>query len=66
MINTFYIANNKTKQASILQTEKTRDDIWLEVENSVDIVKSCPSTEHAQNLIVSMDMEYVPYDTFIK
>jgi len=66
MINTFYVANNKTKQASILQTEKTREDIWQEVENSVDIVHICLSTEHAQGLIASMNMEYVPYDTFIK
>lgn len=37
-METFYIANNKTKQASILQTYKTREEIWQEMDNSVDVV----------------------------
>lgn len=65
-MDTFYIANNKTKQASIIQTEKTRDEIWFELDDSVDVVYKCLNAQDAQGIIDEKAMEYVPYDSFIK
>ena len=65
-MHTFYIADNKTKQATIYQTEKTREDIWQEVESRVDVVREVETVEQAQNYLVQYGNEYVPYDSFIK
>jgi hypothetical protein len=65
-MNTFYIANNKTGLASILQTNKTSDEIWNDVETDIDIVMKFDTVEQAQNIILEQNMQYVPYDNFVK
>ncbi len=65
-MNTYYIANNKTGQATILQTNKTREEIWREVEESTDVVHAFDTVEEAQKALDDRNMQYVPYDSFIK
>lgn len=65
-MTTFYIADNKACEATILQTNKTREDIWLEVETRVDVVHAFESAEKAQEAMDARGMQYVPYDTFAK
>lgn len=50
-MNTFFIANNKTRIAAIYETEKTRQEIidTLNI-NDYDIFISCEDTQHALEL----------------
>lgn len=67
-MKTYYIANNKTAQYCIYQTNKSREDIWSELDNSVDIVKEVENINEAYRIAETrtQKMELVPYDTFIK
>lgn len=50
-MNTFFIANSKTRIAAIYETEKTRKEVIDSINiNEYDIAISCKDTQHALEL----------------
>lgn len=50
-MNTFFIANNKTRIATIYETDKQRQEVIQSLNfNDYDIVISCEDTQHALEL----------------
>lgn len=51
-MNTYFIANNKTRIATIWQTDKNRQEAIDTLNfNDYDIVMTCDNIEHAQELL---------------
>lgn len=64
-MNTFFIANNKTRIASIYETDKSRQDVIDTLNfNDYDIIITCDNTQHALELRTKGDYQLTHISDF--
>lgn len=66
-MNTYFVANNKTRICAIWQTDKSRDEAIECLDfNMFDIVMNCENVEHAKELLSKGQYSITSIDDFFK